>query len=321
MYLQMKHKKRNQTINHNEIDLRYGKDSMDRFGDDLCRLLLSYHSFEEHFRHECVSKQFQRSLYDTVDDIVINDELMDKMTKSVRTPTGAAWGQRLPLIMEKCPNIQRIDCREMALNERLFSLQIIRGNCRRLREIYCDFTDFEGSLDVFQWFGSLFKRLNVDDLDADPQLYLTLCPHLSHLKLYYFNDVFSDDSHQRLLVKNLRKFEFYMDLDYNNDMFDTFIAGNQSLKSLVVSGISPEIKSLDEICKFMNALKKLPELRELVLNFADIWTGSLTPIGKTIVAIGSTLKRLKRFDLTVHVKILGNFPVTEEPRYELPVHL
>src|ERR1700761_8224828 len=107
---------------------------MDRFGDDLCRLLLSYHSFEEHFRHECVSKQFQRSLYDTVDDIVINDELMDKMTKSVRTPTGAAWGQRLPLIMEKCPNIQRIDCREMALNERLFSLHIIRGNCRRLRE-------------------------------------------------------------------------------------------------------------------------------------------------------------------------------------------
>ncbi|CAG2115582.1 unnamed protein product [Medioppia subpectinata] len=38
------------------------KDSFDRFGDDLCEELLSYLSFEDRFRWECVSKQWQRVL-------------------------------------------------------------------------------------------------------------------------------------------------------------------------------------------------------------------------------------------------------------------
>ncbi|CAG2116734.1 unnamed protein product, partial [Medioppia subpectinata] len=36
------------------------RQSMDRFGDDLCQLLLSYLSLEERFRYEEVSKQWQR---------------------------------------------------------------------------------------------------------------------------------------------------------------------------------------------------------------------------------------------------------------------
>ncbi|CAG2103002.1 unnamed protein product [Medioppia subpectinata] len=42
----------------------YAKNSMDRFGDDLCELLLSYLSFEDRFRCECVSKQFQRTIFE-----------------------------------------------------------------------------------------------------------------------------------------------------------------------------------------------------------------------------------------------------------------
>ncbi|CAG2170348.1 unnamed protein product [Oppiella nova] len=41
----------------------YSKDSLDRFGDDLCEILLSYLSFEGRFRYECLSKQWQRVVY------------------------------------------------------------------------------------------------------------------------------------------------------------------------------------------------------------------------------------------------------------------
>ncbi|CAG2118393.1 unnamed protein product, partial [Medioppia subpectinata] len=41
------------------------RQSMDRFCDDLCQLVLSYLSLEERFRYEEVSKQWQRVIYET----------------------------------------------------------------------------------------------------------------------------------------------------------------------------------------------------------------------------------------------------------------
>ncbi|CAG2107734.1 unnamed protein product [Medioppia subpectinata] len=38
----------------------YSKDSFDRFGDDLCEELLSFLTFEDRFRCECLSKQWRR---------------------------------------------------------------------------------------------------------------------------------------------------------------------------------------------------------------------------------------------------------------------
>ncbi|CAG2182036.1 unnamed protein product, partial [Oppiella nova] len=37
------------------------KNSFDRYGDDLCEVILSYLSLEDCFRFECLSKQWQRS--------------------------------------------------------------------------------------------------------------------------------------------------------------------------------------------------------------------------------------------------------------------
>ncbi|CAG2115270.1 unnamed protein product [Medioppia subpectinata] len=51
----------------------YAKDSLDRFGDDLCELLLSYLTFEDRFRCECVSKQFRRKIFESVVDITFRD--------------------------------------------------------------------------------------------------------------------------------------------------------------------------------------------------------------------------------------------------------
>ena len=42
----------------------YRKDSMDRFGDDMLELILSYLSVEDKFRFECVSKQWKRCVFE-----------------------------------------------------------------------------------------------------------------------------------------------------------------------------------------------------------------------------------------------------------------
>ncbi|CAG2116930.1 unnamed protein product [Medioppia subpectinata] len=56
----------------------YAKDSMDRLGDDLYGLVLSYLSLEDRFLYECVSKQFQRTVFECVVDITLNEHIIRK---------------------------------------------------------------------------------------------------------------------------------------------------------------------------------------------------------------------------------------------------
>ena len=80
----------------------YPKESFDRFGDDLCEVLLSYLSFEDRFRYECLSKQFQRFIFTTVSEITIHwkfgfisyEESYEKSYES---------------ILKKCKNVTRIE--------------------------------------------------------------------------------------------------------------------------------------------------------------------------------------------------------------------
>jgi hypothetical protein len=51
------------------------KDSFDRFDDDLCKLLISRLPVDEKMHFECVSKQWQRSLFERTRFVCINEEL------------------------------------------------------------------------------------------------------------------------------------------------------------------------------------------------------------------------------------------------------
>src|SRR5260370_1228779 len=46
----------------------------DRICDDLCEVLLSYLSFEDKIRFECVSQQFKRTVYQKQYELVLSNE-------------------------------------------------------------------------------------------------------------------------------------------------------------------------------------------------------------------------------------------------------
>jgi hypothetical protein len=56
-------------INNNS---KYSKDSFDRFGDDLCELLLSYLRVEQKLFYECVSKQWKTLIFNKQQKLSIN---------------------------------------------------------------------------------------------------------------------------------------------------------------------------------------------------------------------------------------------------------
>src|SRR6185437_15089515 len=95
----------------------YAKDSMDRFGDDLCGLILSYLKLDDRFRCECVSKQWQRLVYTTVRHLTIDEKLMTQMTQK-RNLCGETYldVSVMATIAKKCPHIKSIDCRLLPNN-------------------------------------------------------------------------------------------------------------------------------------------------------------------------------------------------------------
>ncbi|CAG2101682.1 unnamed protein product [Medioppia subpectinata] len=75
---------------------KYSKDSFDRFGDDLCQQLLSFLTFEDRFRCECLSKQWRRLVFNTQKDIHYRE---DNNWSDLST---------FEMILKKCQNITHL---------------------------------------------------------------------------------------------------------------------------------------------------------------------------------------------------------------------
>ena len=60
----------------------YPKNSFDRYGDDLCGLVLSYLSLEDCFRFECLSKQWQRLVFKRQHSLIVVNDFIDNREPS-----------------------------------------------------------------------------------------------------------------------------------------------------------------------------------------------------------------------------------------------
>ncbi|CAG2107156.1 unnamed protein product [Medioppia subpectinata] len=217
----------------------YAMDSLDRFGDDLFEYLLSYLSLEDRFRLECVSKQFQRTVFKSVVDICIDDSLLANRLKT----------QMLASIAMKCPNIRRLDCREMTSEELIPEVITAFGN--HLRDIHCELVSNSN-----QWlptYGSLVTQMTVWKRSAKQSL--IHCNRLSRLTVWQLTDVFGN-TFPELLVNDLQSMEFRVASDNDSQLLPAFVSRNLSLKhfAIVID------RDLPEMCQLLSRLTQLQHL-------------------------------------------------------------
>jgi hypothetical protein len=183
---------------------------MDRFGDDLCQLLLSYLQLYDCFRCECVSKQWQRLIYTTVYELTIDRELIHKMRgKRNFCDEDFIDISVIAAIIRKCPNIESIEFPDV-VSYKLLARQVfetiadLRDNClKRLSRIGCDlyFESQEVGDYYFHTFGDVITGL---DLHRNKCHFKTqLCPKLKNLIVKSMAQVFTEKDNQ-LAAKNLR---------------------------------------------------------------------------------------------------------------------
>ena len=136
----------------------FKKDSFsDRFCDDLSEVILQFLSLKDKFRYECVSKQFQRTVFQR------HYNLVDEVYMFSRT--------QLTTILKKLPNIRSLDQKRFdrfnGINDSFIDL--IVKYCNNLNEIHCDFSGISDKIEenFIKKFGSQIKSIFVKNSDFE----------------------------------------------------------------------------------------------------------------------------------------------------------
>jgi hypothetical protein len=138
-------------INNNKIDLK--RDSFsDRICDDLCQVLLSFLSFEDKIRFECVSKQWKTLIFNKQNAIQINDFLDLKENKRfVEFKENESFNKRIinrKNILNKL--IQKSVNKTNKYEINLIAFESILKKCKFITDININFDrDFDYSLNEF----------------------------------------------------------------------------------------------------------------------------------------------------------------------------
>ncbi|CAG2167364.1 unnamed protein product [Oppiella nova] len=263
---QFKHKRAMMSTNDmNGTHEEYPKDSLDRFGDDLCGLVLSYLSLKDSFRYECLSKQWRRSIHRKRHNLVMNSCLpkTDHYIDVERMDS-----QIFSSVVKKLPNITRIEITvKSEATERVF--EVLMKSYKHLKTIkvwFCGRNDTQIANRLFETYGSRMTQILVP---STPVLKVfkryTNYTKLTQLSSYggallELRDIFNDNN--ELLFKGLTAFQCnYTPNDNNLKLLSTFVSHyKNSLKTLDIS-----IYNLlsDHYIQSLKVLSELKALRGL----------------------------------------------------------
>ncbi|XP_054156743.1 uncharacterized protein LOC128955127 [Oppia nitens] len=306
------------------------KDSLNRFGDDLCQLLLSFLPFSDCFRYELVSKQWQRVIFAGQEVLTIDDQLIATLEDITA----------FDLLLKKCANVTSIKL--IAANETRVTqkslIESITRHCRHLTDILFILNkpiDWNSLDEFFARFSKQLKScyLRLHSKEDSQELintlnkYVMLCPNIReiHLKtnqnLYKksVTDVvfgklkkvlitcYANDTHFELFVdkygQQIQSVDVIVGKDCQNSDIDVLVTGLSRMSSLIILSIdfrhSWDISSIFTIKQLMKININCPKLKSLTLAFE---TNSAQYCQHLIQTINDNFQRLKHLSLTDYTR-------------------
>ena len=259
-----------------------------RVCDDLSEVLLKYLPIEDKLGFECVSKQFQRTIYQKHEELCIMLTLFTKMRSTEDFVTG------FETLLKKLPNIKSIRYEDFGYDlQEYIDLQIdsIVKYCNKLSKINCDLSQisderrasfaskFGQKLDSIttntedlEWVGKAFPKIKdlqlkgfegskdyiIDYLTTSHQLLSIGFKNLKKLKICLWikeeeSPETFENNFNKFIENNkcLTHFDIYMEL-YDNVLYDTVLRGITELDQLVYLKMSLRVNN-----QLINGLRQL----------------------------------------------------------------
>jgi hypothetical protein len=278
-------------FNNNNNDYNY-RESFDHICDDLCELIISYLSFEDKIRFECVSKQFQRLVYNKQNSIEINDRNSNELSLNnllfYEQIDGEFNYKAFESLLKKCKFITKISI-ESRFESGDDLIELIAKYCHHLKHISIDFSNISHKSLVYfglkcgqklETIEFLIPKLENNKINSIKSL-LKLCPNL--LNLNQINIKAFDSLEplfpkiqkiQRLFQTEIQYMESFVNQCQNSlkslqtivgicDNFRYQMNNNsdisESTQNIVVKHIS-NLKNLEELHLIFNCFESTPHL-------------------------------------------------------------
>ena len=205
--------------------VKYSRSSCShRICDDLCEVILQYLSIEDKIRFECVSQQFQRTVFQRQTELNINyttHSLMGRM-KDIKT---------IESMLKKFPNITTLYITETFHSSSFFDFkiyfQIIAKNCPYVTKIKLDYVRDSRHIieSIAECFGARLKYFECERIPLP-----TILKEFSNIQELNLGDISFTDLQDHLFPK-LRKLSAEIN-DENQMSLLNFIRNNPGIKSL-----------------------------------------------------------------------------------------
>ncbi|CAG2162930.1 unnamed protein product [Oppiella nova] len=296
-------------IGMNGTQEEYPKDSLDRLGDDLCGLVLSYLSLKDSFRYECLSKQWRRTVFTRRHTLEVNRQMFTNWHLSDNKRSIDNIWRAMKSVVNKCPNITSIDIKiKTEANERVFSLLML-SSIHSLIEIRVDLN--YANHEIVDWVLSIYGPqltsilIHTYGYQMAKHAFKRHSKSLTRLRQLSGRNtdlslIFNDN---KLIVKTLTDFEFknemLLDKGINCKPHRSLFVDNyrHTLKSIAIDFVVTDLK---QVIVFLRELLKGQTLRQISLGIDFI----CLPIGyKTYHEFNKFLaidcKRVKRFGLNL----------------------
>jgi hypothetical protein len=250
--------------------LKNRKKSFDyRICDDLCEVLLSYLSFEDKIRFECVSKQFQRCVFVKQFVIDLNDNKFLLNENQINE-------KAIEIVLKKCQNITAL----LLTSSQFFTqntLKLITKYCLHLKEIIFDINGINE--ETIRQFGEIcgqklekiyFADREKDTKDNKYKTLIKLCPNLRQLfrvKINDFIEIFLPQLKEVLILDPFVGFGYKESIEllvnkYKNQMNCLYL--RTAFEDIDI----PEVQSFEAIARF-ETLEELTLIEDMFPVFSD----------------------------------------------------
>jgi hypothetical protein len=280
----------------NNLRNGFNFDSFERFGDDLCQLLLSYLSINDKIKFESISKQWQRLVfnqqkkklfiqskedYDSIkmsETLRNNVQIFENLIKNLKFLEVIQIHNRINdrmiyFVSKYCKNLKKIYFIGSILKSDLIYLGLNCGQSLK-SVVFLQLSDCNHNQELFPL---LSMSPNLKTFKSNTDLKPIISQFMPKLEELYVNDVLSFEelkTFSDLYFKQIKKLRIYLNFR------------NHSNEDLNIA--------LKELSRFQN----LKSLRLEIKTFND-WMNNKSQIDCSLIMIAKNCKKLKTFDFAL----------------------
>ena len=275
----------------------YRNDSIERFGDDLTEEILQYLTFEDKIRLECVSKQWQRCVFNKQ---YVLELFVQRISSSVKTQEKNVIESRIltiketfELLLKKCPNIKNVII-NFGIDSSVLSL--IGQYCPRIKSLkYYSNISNDNVLLFFRMYGHKLEEYIINTNHEENQ-FIQYCKNLKKIYISENSIILTQDEFILTKLENIR-----LSFSKNSNPEKMEILSDKYSKTIKSMKISVWGLNEEELQSCIECISRFENLIQLTLDFGPM--NIREPLDEILFTIGQNCTKLLKLDFKMHERI------------------